>query len=67
MTDTKQTKSAPKKESQTFGFGFHCGNFKEMFEMMKKCQGGDEGSFDCCAMMQQMCGGTFEEKEAEKP
>ncbi len=66
MTDTKQTTSTPKEESQTTGFKFPFGNCKEMFKMMQNCCGSDKSSFDCCAKMQQMCGETPKEKEADK-
>ncbi len=66
MADTTHTTSTPKEESQTTGFKFPFGNCEDMFNMMQNCCGSDKSSFDCCAMMQQMCGGTPKEKEADK-
>ncbi len=60
MADTKHTKTTSKEETQNSGFKFPCGNFEEMSNMMQNCCGSGEGSFDCCAMMRQMCGGNIQ-------
>ncbi len=65
MADTKHTKSTSEEESQTSGFKFPFGNFEEMFKKMQNCCGSDKGSFDCCAMMRQMCGGTSKDTEKQ--
>jgi hypothetical protein len=36
-----------------------------MAQMMRKFCGGKEGSFDCCAMLEKMCG-TDQEKSDQK-
>ena len=66
MAETKHTKSTSKDENQATGFTFPFGNCEEMFNMMSNCCGSDKSSFDCCAKMQQMWGGTPKEKEADK-
>ena len=63
MTKKKQTESSHKDESKTSNINFPFGNFEEMFKMMQKSCDGGKGSFGCCAMMQQMCGGTTKEPE----
>ena len=63
MKDTQQTKSASTKGSGDSEFKFCCGNFEKMSQMMRKFCGGEEGAFDCEAMMKKMCGTTPEKSD----
>lgn len=61
MADTTHTTSTSKEHTQTSGFTFPFGNCEDMIANMQNCCGSDEGSFDCCANMQQMCGDSTKE------
>jgi len=55
MADTKQTKSASIEGSGDSGFKSSCCNSEKMSQMMRRFCGGEDGAFDCEAMMQKMC------------
>jgi len=63
MTDPKQTKSKPEEKSKSNGFNCCDGNIEEMFNKMQEFCGGNEKSFNCCEMMQQMCANTSEKQK----
>jgi hypothetical protein len=65
MNDSKQTKSTKTGRPGGSNFKSSCCNFENMAQMMKKFCGGKEGGFDCCAMMEKMCG-TDQEKSDQK-
>ncbi|UCB50787.1 MAG: hypothetical protein JSW56_08000 [Deltaproteobacteria bacterium] len=56
MKDPKQTKSAKPERPEGSHSKFSCCNFENMAQMMRKFCGVEDGSFDCCAMMEKMCG-----------
>jgi len=58
MNDTNQTNSSSTKEAWCSNLKFPCGDFAKMSQMMKNFCGGEEGGFNCKAMMQKMCCGT---------
>ncbi len=60
MADSKKTDSGSGKESQAAG---SCCDFEKMSKMMQECCGGDEGSFDLKAMMQNSCCSKPQEPE----
>ena len=62
MKDTKQTKSTKTERPGGPNSRSSCCNFENMAQMMRKFCGGEDGSFDCCAMMEKMCG-----TDREKP
>jgi hypothetical protein len=41
-----------KKNSGMSDFSFPCGDPKEIFELMKKWFGNEQGSFGCCSSME---------------
>ena len=64
MKDSKQTKSRKAERPGGSNSKFSCCNFENMAQMMRKFCGGKDGSFDCCAMMEKMCG--MASKESDK-
>lgn len=56
MNDSEQTKSTKTGRPGDSNAKSSCCNFEKMAQMMKKFCGGEDGSFDCCAMMEKMCG-----------
>lgn len=56
MVETKQRKSAKTERPGGFSFKFSCCNFENMAHMLRKFCGDENGTFDCSAMMQKMCG-----------
>ena len=65
MKDTKQTKSAKTERPGGSNSKFSCCNFENMAQMMQKFCGGKDGSFDCCAMMEKMCGKDREKSDQQ--
>jgi hypothetical protein len=65
MKDTKQTRSAKTERPVGPNAKFSCCNFENMAQMMRKFCGGEETTFDCCGMMQKMCG-TVQEKSNQQ-
>ena len=65
MADTQHTTSTSKENTRTSGFTFPFEKCEEMFANMQNCCDSGEGSFDCCANMQQMCGGEEQETEEQ--
>lgn len=55
MAGTKQNNSSNAEGTKDSGFKFPCCNFENMSEMMRKFCGGEDGTFDCEAMMKKMC------------
>ena len=54
MADTKEANSTSKERSEQPDFKFCCGDSEAMSRMMQKFYGGEDGTFDCGAMMQKM-------------
>ena len=65
MKDTKQTKSTRTERPGGSNSKFSCCNFENMAQMMQKFCGAKDGSFDCCAMMQKMCGTDGEKSDQQ--
>ncbi len=65
MNDSKQTKSTRTGSPEDSNPKSTCCNFENMAQMMQKFCGGKDGGFDCCAMMEKMCG-TDREKSDQK-
>ncbi len=63
MKDTKQTKSTKTGRPGGSNSKSSCCNFENIAQMMQKFCGGEDESFDCCAMMEKMCG-TDREKSS---
>jgi hypothetical protein len=58
MADRKQTDSTKKEKSQKSGFNCCTQNFEEIQIKMRNFLNSDKSPFDCCPMMQQICGGS---------
>jgi len=56
MQDAEKSKTKKKERSAGSQLKFPCCNFENMAAMMREFCGSGEGSFDCCAMMEKMCG-----------
>ncbi len=56
MADPKQTKSASTEGSGDSDSKSSWCNSEQMSQMMRRFCGGEDGTFDCKAMMQKMCG-----------
>jgi hypothetical protein len=65
MKDPKQTESTKAGSPEDSNSKSSCCNFENMAQMMRKFCDGKHGSFDCCAMMQKMCGTGREESNQE--
>jgi len=65
MVEKQESKSGAGEKSKSYDFKFRCCNFEDMAQMMKKFYGGEDGSFDCCAMMQKMCAPNREEPDQQ--
>lgn len=65
MAKSQKSKSSTDQEFKTSEFNFPFGNFEEMMEKMQNFCSEDKGSFDCCAMMQQMRGTKTNEPEKQ--
>jgi hypothetical protein len=64
MKDAKQTKSTKTEGPGGSKSKSSCCNFENMAQMMRKFCRGKDGTFDCCAMMEKMCG--MASKESDK-
>jgi len=56
MVKKQESNSKTEEQVKSHGFKFPCCSPENMAQMMKKFCGDKEGSFDCCAMMEKMCG-----------
>ncbi len=56
MADPRQTKSSSTEGSGDSDSKSSCCNSEKMSQMMRRFCGGEDGTFDCKAMMQKMCG-----------
>lgn len=56
MEDTKQTKSAKAERPGGSNFKSPCCDSEKMAQMMRMFCGGKDETFECCAMIQKMCG-----------
>ena len=65
MKSTKQTESTKTERPGGSSAKSSCCNFENMAQMMRKFCGGENGSFDCCAMMEKMCGTDREESDQQ--
>jgi hypothetical protein len=65
MVKKQESKSKRREESKSYGFKFPCCRFENMAQMMQKLCGGKDGSFDCCAMMEKMCGTDREKSDQQ--
>ena len=63
MKDTKQKRSTKTEGPGGSNSRFSCCNFENMVQMMQKFCEGKEGGFDCCAMMEKMCGRAPKESD----
>jgi hypothetical protein len=64
MVKKQESKSKDRDQSKSHGFKIPCCSSETMAKMMQKFCGGEDGTFDCCAMMEKMCG-TDREKSAQ--
>ena len=65
MNDTKQKKSTKTGSPGDSNSKSSCCNFENMAQMMQKFCVGKDGSFDCCAMMEKMCGTDRDKSDQE--
>ena len=57
MAKKQESNSKTGEQAKSHGFKFPCCSSENIAQMMKKFCEGKEGSFDCRAMMEKMCGG----------
>ena len=65
MKDTKQRKSTKTEKPGGSNSKFSCCNFENMAQMMRKFCEGKGGGFDCCTMMEKMCGSDREKSDPQ--
>ncbi len=65
MKDTNQTNSTKTERPGDFISRFSCCNFENMAQMMRKFCSGEDGTLNCCAMMEKMCGTDREKSDQE--
>jgi len=58
MVETEKTRSESTKESGDSDLRSSCCNFENMAQMMRKFCNEKDKTFDCCTMMQKMCGSS---------
>ncbi len=65
MADINQAKTKKKERSAGSQQKSPCCDFENMVAMMRKFCVGEDGRFDCCAMMEKMCG--TDQKKSDPP